>query len=92
MPACLMDCCVRRAWSTSELIRLSAGEHEASRRMKTELLVQMDGCNPTAAQCQLLLVGATNRPEVCLHSSLRQLTTTAAASSARHAAVPACLL
>ena len=32
--------------------------------MKTELLVQMDGCSPSASQCQLLLVGATNRPEV----------------------------
>ena len=37
--------------------------------MKTELLVQMDGCSPSATQCQLLLVGATNRPEVCCSSS-----------------------
>ena len=38
--------------------------------MKTELLVQMDGCSPTAQQCQLLLVGATNRPEVPSHALL----------------------
>lgn len=33
--------------------------------MKTELLVQMDGCDPAAADRRVLLVGATNRPEVC---------------------------
>ena len=41
------------------------GEHEASRRMKTEMLVQMDGCNPALGSTRVLLVGATNRPEVC---------------------------
>ena len=28
------------------------------------MLIQMDGCNPSAADKRVLLVGATNRPEV----------------------------
>ena len=47
---------------------LHAGEHEATRRLKTEILIQMDGCDPSAADRRVLLVGATNRPEVtCLN-------------------------
>ena len=38
-------------------------EHESSRRMKTEFLVQLDGAN-TVGEEKILIVGATNRPQV----------------------------
>ena len=41
---------------------LATGEHEASRRLKTELMVQTEGCG-LAEGGRILLVGATNRPE-----------------------------
>jgi SpoVK/Ycf46/Vps4 family AAA+-type ATPase len=45
-------------------LRKADGEHESSRRMKTEFLVQMEGAADQEQQAaQVLLVGATNRPQ-----------------------------
>ena len=44
------------------------GEHESSRRLKTEILTQMEGVATGGADRRVLLVAATNRPEASLHS------------------------
>uniref|UniRef100_K3X2J1 AAA+ ATPase domain-containing protein n=1 Tax=Globisporangium ultimum (strain ATCC 200006 / CBS 805.95 / DAOM BR144) TaxID=431595 RepID=K3X2J1_GLOUD len=46
----------------SLLTQRSSEENEASRRMKTEFLVQLDGAG-TKAKDVILVVGATNRPQ-----------------------------
>lgn len=46
----------------SLLSQRSDGEHEASRRIKTEFLVQLDGA-ATLSEDRILVIGATNRPQ-----------------------------
>lgn len=55
--------CIEKERENNFDIQDLAGEHEASRRLKTELLVQMEGVDPSGQDCRILLVGATNRPE-----------------------------
>lgn len=49
----------------SLLTQRKSDENEASRRIKTEFLVQLDGTG-TGGQGQVLVIGATNRPQVHL--------------------------
>jgi fidgetin-like protein 1 len=46
----------------SLLTQRKADENEASRRIKTEFLVQLDGAG-TSGQGRVLVIGATNRPQ-----------------------------
>ena len=45
----------------SILSERSAGEHEASRRLKTQFLVEFDGV--AAGAERIVVIGATNRPQ-----------------------------
>lgn len=49
------------------------GEHDSSRRMKTEFLVQFDGVS-TGSEDRLLIVGATNRPQELDEAARRRFT------------------
>ncbi|GAA0149530.1 non-motor microtubule binding protein [Lithospermum erythrorhizon] len=52
--------------------RKSEGEHEASRRLKTQFLIEMEGFDSGSEQ--ILLVGATNRPQELDEAARRRLT------------------
>lgn len=52
--------------------RKSDGEHESSRRLKTQFLIEMEGFD--SGNEQLLLIGATNRPQELDEAARRRLT------------------
>ncbi|XP_055858490.1 fidgetin-like protein 1 isoform X4 [Episyrphus balteatus] len=56
----------------SLLSQRSESEHESSRRLKTEFLVQLDGAN-TSDDERILIVGATNRPQELDEAARRRL-------------------
>ncbi|XP_068574190.1 fidgetin-like protein 1 [Cebidichthys violaceus] len=56
----------------SLLSQRTDGEHDSSRRIKTEFLVQLDGA-ATAAEERILVVGATNRPREIDEAARRRL-------------------
>ncbi|XP_017794828.1 PREDICTED: fidgetin-like protein 1 [Habropoda laboriosa] len=56
----------------SLLTQRSETEHESSRRLKTEFLVQLDGA-ATAEEDRILIVGATNRPQELDEAARRRL-------------------
>jgi SpoVK/Ycf46/Vps4 family AAA+-type ATPase len=56
----------------SLLSQRTDGEFEASRRIKTEFLVQFDGAS-TSADDRILVIGATNRPQEIDEAARRRL-------------------
>lgn len=52
--------------------RKSEGEHESSRRLKTQFLIEMEGFDNGSDQ--VLLIGATNRPQELDEAARRRLT------------------
>ncbi|XP_073294098.1 ATPase family AAA domain-containing protein FIGL1 isoform X1 [Primulina huaijiensis] len=51
--------------------RKSEGEHESSRRLKTQFLIEMEGFD--SGNEQILLIGATNRPQELDEAARRRL-------------------
>jgi len=56
----------------SLLTQRTDGEFEASRRIKTEFLVQFDGAS-TSSEDRILVIGATNRPQEIDEAARRRL-------------------
>ncbi|KAJ7405816.1 Fidgetin-like protein 1 [Willisornis vidua] len=56
----------------SLLSQRGEGEHESSRRIKTEFLIQLDGAT-TSSEDRILVVGATNRPQEIDEAARRRL-------------------
>ncbi|TRY87160.1 hypothetical protein DNTS_024226 [Danionella cerebrum] len=56
----------------SLLSQRTDGEHDSSRRIKTEFLIQLDGA-ATSAEDRILVVGATNRPQEIDEAARRRL-------------------
>ncbi|CAB3979824.1 fidgetin 1 [Paramuricea clavata] len=56
----------------SLLSQRSDGEHESSRRIKTEFLIQLDGAT-SGSEDRLLVVGATNRPQEIDEAARRRM-------------------
>ena len=55
----------------SILTKRSSEEHDASRRLKTEFLIQLDGVG--SSNTRILVIGATNRPFDLDEAALRRL-------------------
>lgn len=58
----------------SILTKRNESEHESSRRLKTEFLIQLEGAHTTNEEDRILLVGATNRPEELDDAARRRFT------------------
>lgn len=58
----------------SILMKRTENEHESTRRLKTEFLVQLDGAFKTDESDRILVIGATNRPQELDDAARRRFT------------------